>query len=282
MKAAPKPAGSTAFTLVEMTVALAVTAVLVMLMLQVFMSGATLWRQNDEHLDTFREARAALQLMARDLGSVSPVPGLPDQYPVLALQYSPQTAPEDHVNQEIYGLSAVSNSGKGDLCAVGYFCSWSTTINAFVLKRQFTESNTTFQNLQQTLPAGAPMTGQQAFNILFARPTTLTASTTATATQSVDDMASYVWDLEFITPTTDNPPQMVQWPQGYFWKELPEWVEIHFKALGATAARKLQGAPLTRNTWFAGSSSSGADQNIYKHMILPGEQQFVTRVKLCR
>ena len=136
------------------------------------------------------------------------------------------------------------------------------------------------------------MTGAQAFNILYARPTTLAGSSNSAATQSVDDMASYVWDLEFVTPapptpsasdpTKMAPPQMVPWPQGYFWKELPQWVEIHFKALGTTAARKLQGVALTRGAWFPTSASSKADQNIYNHMILPGEQQFVTRVKLCR
>jgi len=265
-----------AFTLVEMVVAIAVTLALVVIMVQIFVSGSNLWTKNNERLDTFREARAALQMMARDLSGVNPVPGLPDQFPVLALQYHPSTAGEDKVNQEVYGLTSVSNSGKSDLCAVGYFCAWDANKSTFVLKRQFTESNTTFANLRQALPLASPMTGQGAFNVLFARPLNSTAAANSTSTQSVDDMASYVWDLQFITPTTGNPPQTVKWPQGYFWKEMPLWVEIRFKALGATAARKLEGSQITRDVWFS------PDSDIYKRMILPNEQQFVTRVKLCR
>lgn len=260
-----------AFTLVEMMVALSVTAVLSVLMLRMFMDSSTIWKSNDERLETFREARAALQLMARELAAVNAAPELPEKFPMLALQHHGDTLPEDYVNQEVYALSATRNTGHSDLCAVGYFCTWDDRRKTFTLRRQATESNATFANLQKALRFGSPMTPSGAFHLLYARPLPNADD------DSLHEIATYVWNLQFIIPhptnqTLPNPP----WPQGSFWKELPEWVEIRFKALGSAAARKLDGQAITRETWFVDSDP------LRQRLILPNEQQFITRVKLSR
>src|SRR5436190_1058694 len=113
-----------AFTLVEMMVTIAVTSVLVVLMFNVFINGSTLWQKNEEKLDTFREARAAMQMITRDFSGMSAIPNLPDQYPILAFQNHSETAAGDKVNQEIYGIVPARNTGRSGLCAVGYFCVW--------------------------------------------------------------------------------------------------------------------------------------------------------------
>ena len=258
-----------AFTLVEMLVALSITALIVVAMMRLFIDGSALWQRNDEKLDTFREARAALQMMARDFAGVRPQAETPDDFPLLALDYHPDTQPEDRVNQELYGLASVRNQGRNDLCAVGYYCGWDDIKSAFVLRRQFTESTTTFGLLQQALPAGAPLNGMQAFQKIYAR-------NLPPGVQSIDDLASYVWDMKVEIPAAGDPPQQLTWPQGKFNRELPSWVEVRFKALGTNAARKIAGKNVTRDIWFQ------PDSPLYHNLILPGAQQFVTRIKLCR
>lgn len=260
-----------AFTLVEMIVALGVTAVLSVLMLRMFMDSSAIWKANDERLETFREARAALQLMARELGAVNAAPELPEKFPMLALRHHADTEPEDQVNQEIYALTATRNAGLSDLCAVGFFCTWDAARKTYTLRRQFAESNTTFARLSTALSATSPMNGAGAFSHLYARPKVEGTD------EPVQEIATFVWNLEFAIPDRANPALTgPPWPQGPFWRELPEWIEIRFKALGASAARKLEGQPVTRETWFDPQSS------LNQRLILPNEQQFITRVKLSR
>lgn len=259
-----------AFTLMELIVAMSVTSVLVVLMLQVFSDSTTAWQRNDEKLDTFREARAAVQMISRDLSQIIPTQSTPDKFPILALDHHENTKDEDKVNQEFYALSAVRNKGRGDLCAVGYYCFWDKDKTAFTLRRQITESTTTFSKLQKALLASGPMSGKAAFDLIYER------KPDETDVQTFDDMACYVWDLKVELPPV--PPSTVApvWPQGYFSKDLPPWIEIRFKALGANATRKLKDHMIKREDWFDDKST------MHQRFILPGEQQFVTRVKLCR
>lgn len=260
-----------AFTLVEMMVALAVTGLLSVLMLRMFMDSSAIWKANDERLETFREARAALQLMARELAAVNAAPELPEKFPMLALRYHGDTAPEDQVNQEVYALTSTRNAGRSDLCAVGFFCVWDETRKTFALRRQFTASDATFTNLRAALNAASPMTSAGAFKLLYAR------SVPTGDTEPIQELANYVWNLEFAIPDRINPALADRkYPQDPFWRELPEWIEIRFKALGASAARKLEGQAVTRATWFDNAAP------LRQRLILPNEQQFVTRVKLSR
>jgi len=266
---------SRAFTLIELIVAISVTTLIVAAMMRLFMDETTLWQRYDQKLDTFREARAAMQMMARDFGGLRPESSAlstdPNQkFPMLALVANPEGKPEDQVNQEIYGLPSVRNKGANDLCAIGYYCTWSDAKNAFVLQRQFTDSSTTFGLLTNALDVNHPTYGAEAFGIIFTRDTKKNTGLT------IDDLASYIWDLKVVTPLTGNPPTQLSWPQGYFDRELPPWVEISFKAVGINAARKIAGSGVTRDTWFQPQST------LYRNLILPNEQQFVTRIKLCR
>ncbi len=260
------------FTLVEMLVALAVTSLLTVLMLRMFTDSSTIWKQQEDRLDTFREARAALQLMARELASVNPAPELAADFPVLALQHHWETEEADKANGEVYALASVPNGGRGDWCAIGYFCGWDAKKSAYVLRRQFADSDDTFANLRTALAAGSPQAGSMAFRTLFARPG---GSHTATE-EATQDVASYIWDLQFAVPPLNPTATPAPYPQGASARALPEWVEIRFRALGLTAARKLEGQGLTRQMWFAKNNPT------YQRLILPGEQQFISRVKLSR
>lgn len=277
------------FTLVEMIVALAVTSVLTVMMLRMFTDSSTIWKREDDRLDTFREARAALQLMARELAAVNPVPevdptpGGGEEFPALAVRYhndTPETEKTTPGNQEIYGLGALPNRGKSDLCAFGYFCQWDDVKKCYVLRRQFADSDETFSRLQLVLKATAPMNYPASFAFLYSRATP--ANSTGPVVEPVQDVATYVWDLQFTLPAPaptaaiPNPVPPKWLDQKIYARELPQWVEIRFKALGSSAARKLEGQTLTRSNWFDTTDVT------YQRFILPGEQQFVTRVKLSR
>jgi|GEM_PF-1788807 len=307
-----------AFTLVEMMVALAVTGVLTVMMLQMFSDSSTIWKTEDDRLDTFREARAALQIMARDFTSAMPLPnatavGITENFPALALrdlQKRSVAGLSKEYYTSAYMLTATPNGGLGDLCAVGYRLEWEPSIDpqdsaaaggsatpspppprtAFALLRQMSQSNTTFARLRETLPLTPAGTffGDNTFKTLYSKdkPTTPSGTNVPLPKPVTEKIGTYIWDLQFSVstepPTTPIPsatPSSTPAPgkNGFYGTKLPAWVEIRFKALGSTATRKLNGNPLvTEELW------SKPDDEAYKRLILPAEQQFITRVKLSR
>jgi type II secretory pathway pseudopilin PulG len=280
----------------ELMVAMGVTSILVVMMLQIFERGSSAWQGNDEKLDTFREARAALQVMARDLSSLSQAPGADavfavptgtpapsggtpastsgtsaQNFPILTLDYHKDTKDEDKVNDEVYGLIGTRNRGLGDWCTVGYYCDWDKNKKAFVLRRQFANSDTTFATLQR-LSRGTPLgTSRALFDEIFVRPL---------PPQLSDALATYVFDFHIDVPDPNDPNKMMARPPGFFNRNMPPWIEIRFKALGANAARKLQDKNITREVWSPTTDSAGPIKDLHDRFILPGEQQFYTRVRL--
>lgn len=260
------------FTLVEMVVAVAITLMLVVLMTQVIGQSNTIWTRSNENADTFREARAALQMMAQEIGQVRAMALPKTTFPLLALQVSPETQPEDQKNEEIYALTSIPNSGKADLCAVGYFCRWNSTLNTYTLARQFSNSDVTYASMKTVFNGASPMSPQAAFGLLYQRA----ASNTSGA--AVDDLAAYVWDLHFMIPNVSGlgAGETTQFPQGYFSLELPPWVEVRCKALGMAAAKHLAQASLSRDVWFSPNSPA------YQTYIRPYQKEFVTRIGLAQ
>jgi prepilin-type N-terminal cleavage/methylation domain-containing protein len=285
-----------AFTLIEMLVALAVTSVLTVMMLQMFTDSSAIWQREDQRLETFRESRAALQLISRELATVlplpsgapaaTPTPGAPatatTAFPALALRGRTArpagSVPTEHFTS-VYALSAIPNSGASDLCAIGYFLEWDnggpdpatgadgTHVPAYRLKRQFGESNNTFARLRTALNASAPRVGQSAFDVLYSP-----AQAPALPAEATQVLASYIWDLEFAVPD----PALPKLDTVYFGNDLPQWIEVRFRALGATSGRKLADQGLTEAIWNDPANPT------YERLIRPGEQQFVSRIKLCR
>src|SRR5438128_4040107 len=155
------------FTLAELLVATGVTAGMVLMlgwMLGSLMSSAS---HANERVDAFRAARAALQLIERDLRNLvrtqwnpdpftNPAPApcfasaisttrvtLPAAYFALDSLYSDPAAG----NQQLYALVAEKTpASSGDLCAVGYYCAWDTQLHAYSLRRFF--RGLTFSDIQ--------------------------------------------------------------------------------------------------------------------------------------
>ncbi len=232
------------FTLVELLVAVAITAVLVALLGRVLVATTDVYRIADQKMDAFRDAKAALQLMTNDLGRAD-ISGNA-QFLNLA-NYSPDSS----YAMEAYAVFPAKNKGKSDLCSVGYYLDWDSTSKTYSLRRFFKDSDTTATSLAKASPD---------FGALYDRTTGTTPET----------IASYVWDLELRPGEGMNAVTLGSDPPSKW-----NWVEIRFKAMSVKAGRKIQqvGA-VDKLTWADPTSAA------YRRYILPDEQQFVTRVSL--
>jgi prepilin-type N-terminal cleavage/methylation domain-containing protein len=229
------------FTLLELLIAVAITAVIVVLLSRVFGATAAQWQAADQRIDAFRDARTALHVIARDLGraNVSANSGM------LALK---EPGPADDYAQEAFAVTPTANSGNADLCAVGYYTEWNASAKTFTLKRQLRESNAIIGDLQ-TLN----------FSALYTKAPAL-----------AEDVAAYVWDLRFYVGLEEVPVPLGNAGPTSQWR----WIEVRFKAMSPNAAKRLRDSAMTQGDW---NNPAG---DIYKRLVLPNEQQFVTRVVL--
>ncbi|MBX7157897.1 MAG: prepilin-type N-terminal cleavage/methylation domain-containing protein [Verrucomicrobiae bacterium] len=237
-----------AFTLLELLISMAVLSLLMALLFQIFELSMRTWQNAEQRTDAFREARAALHIISRDLRNT--LRGNSQVATLILGERSPSPTPP---NQEIYALTTVKNNGgKSDVCAVGFYCYWDDSRGAFMLKRYFRNSDDTFPLL------GNP---SQLFQPAPANRDNATDST----------LAAYVWDFQVTALDTNgavmNYPLTVK-------TNLPASVQVEFKALNAQATRKIKAQGIDPNGWFEKGSE------MYRNSIQPYVQQFTTRIPL--
>ena len=199
-----KPA---AFTILETLVAVAVLGMLLVLLLNILQSSTDLWRGVENRAETYREARAAMQVISRDLNNLLPSTNTThfifstNQLAFLALM--PRESQLD--------------TSLGDVCTVGYLFAYDNKSpvagddgrQSYNLYRYFVESNETFTNLSQgpdLFPDFDSSTNRSeilarnvvAFNVSYL---TVNGTATTTWTQSV---ASPMPDLVEIRITAVN------------------------------------------------------------------------------
>lgn len=261
-----------AFTLVELLVATAITAVIVVMLGTMFGSLSTTSLRANQRIDSFRDARAALQMIQRDLSGlvrtqwdvkttpVPPPPPTPITRPAAYLALKNLYVDPSGDNQQIYALVAAKNSGPGDVCSVGYYCRWDSTRNSYSLHRFFRDSAATYTNI--------------ASSVSYADDASL-----YTPSASDEVLASYVWNLR-ITPfdaagaplapaypyvcdassTTNTPP--------------PAVIEISFKAMSPNAARAAIATGAGSDVWMTPTNA------LHQRLIAPHAYEFRTRIKL--
>ena len=208
-----------AFSLAELLVAMGITVLLVALLGRVLIAATSVWQLSDQRIDAFRDARAALQLMTVDL-SRADVNG--NAQMLTLAKYSTDSS----YAVEAYAVSPMKNTGKSDLCAVGYYLDWDATAKAYSLRRFVKDSNTTAVSLAISSPD---------FGTLYDRTKGTTPET----------LASYVWDLR-ISPGEGSSAISLGGDPATKWN----WVEVRFKAMSVKAGRKLQAsAAVSQATW---------------------------------
>src|SRR5438132_205603 len=256
-----------AFTLVELLIATGITVAMVLMlgwMLGSLMSTAS---HATQRVDAFRDARAALQVMERDLRNLvrtqwttpTQPQTLPTAYFALDNIYTDAVAG----NQQLYALvSAKTTASSGDVCAVGYYCRWDDQLHAYTLRRFFRDSAATFTVMQGAVSYAAD-----------------SALYTPSASDAV--LAAYVWNLKIkmydtggavisADPSCSPAPCYICDLHATSPKTLPAAIEISFNVMSPQAARTVMSV-----------SSNPADwMNMSANLVAPHAYQFRSRINL--
>jgi type II secretory pathway pseudopilin PulG len=272
-----------AFTLVELLIATGITVAMVLmlgLMLGSLMGSAS---HVTARVDAFRDARAALQMIERDLRNLvrtqwspdpftNPTPApcaastisttrvtLPAAYFALKDIYADPATASNH-NQQLYALVAAKTAGSsGDVCAVGYYCQWDNQLRAYTLRRFFRDSTATFAVMQ-----GA---GSYAGDSVLYTPG-----------PSDPVLAAYVWNFK-VTTYDANGTVITTYPcvcdQAAATPIMPPAaLEISFNAMSPQAARTVMSVSSSPNDWMDTTTQN------YQRLIAPHTYQFRSRINL--
>jgi type II secretory pathway pseudopilin PulG len=241
-----------AFTIVELLIAATMTIVIVAMLGTMLGSLMGTASHANQRIDSFREARSALQLIERDLAGLIHAPSSA-YFLVTNLTYSDPATTKARQNKP-FGTS----NAPGDLCAVGYYSSWDATNHCYALHRYFRDSAATF-NFFKGLGAGK-----------YVSPITLYAPGTTDET-----IASYVWNMQVTCYKADGTidttfPMEVGLPG----VTLPAAIEVSFTAMSSSAAKPMMSASSNPNDWMTTTSKN------YQTLIAPHAYQFRTRINL--
>ena len=266
-------ARTSAFSLIELMVAMAVMSLLLVLLLNMVDSGTKLWRVNENRVDSYREARAALGIIARDLQNALTATNNPNQFALNSSSVFSKLPSEAVTDTNLAAgfffltalpLSAQEASNKSDVCQVGYFMGFgksssasNSPINTMNIYRYILSSDETFQALQSA-SGGSPFTNTLStlgskVELLARNVTRFTARAfTVTSNNTLSDFAA----------STNTP--------------LPDLVEVSITAINQEAGKKLGNTSADFSAWTSTNSP------LYSNVVSPVEQTFTTRVKLNR
>jgi len=145
---------SSAFSLLELLVAISVLCILLVILLNIVQGATNLWRSSENKVEAYREGRAALQIISSDLRHVlastntnffrRDISSYPNSTNVAFLATLP--------------LSSQETNSLSDVCTVGYFLAYDnkspvsgiTGRQSYNLYRYFVESNETFAKLSDS------------------------------------------------------------------------------------------------------------------------------------
>lgn len=170
-----RPTRQRGFTLIELLVATTVLSLMLLFLFSVFDQTTKAWQAGERKIDAFREARAALFMIRRDLLGAM----IDDQSPMVfdrlgeTIGFSGALAPAE-VGSNLFFLTRLPPAVQGannasNLCTVGYYIAWMRSaagadqaanfsfnlIRYFIPSGQPGNNNGTIANLLAFLNAGA-------------------------------------------------------------------------------------------------------------------------------
>lgn len=255
-----------AFTILELLVAMAVMAGLLVLLLGVVDSATKLWRQNENRADAYREARAALGIIARDLQNLVPTTNSgdflinADAFPLLASVGG--IVANTNAGSAVFFLSALPAraqdpaSNRSEVCQTGCFLAFgksssvsNSPVNTMNLYRYILSSDPTFHRLtnssQPLFPGDLATTGDPRVELLARNITGIS-------------LRAYTANSNALEPFISSPAT-----------PLPDLVEISLSAINQDAAKKL-----------GANAAAWTDTN--SPAITSALQTFTTRIKVNR
>jgi prepilin-type N-terminal cleavage/methylation domain len=254
------------FTLLEILVALAVLSLLIVVLMSMVDSGTKLWRENENRVEAYREARAALSMMERDLRNAV-ARGNTNFIRINEQAFARLQESDVQKNTNwagaIFFLSAQPaaaqefTANRGDLCEVGYFLAYGNSSSgpltsgggkSMNLYRYFRSSDGTFSNLSSGASA------------LFANVTITGAET--------DLLARNIKAFRLVPYHLDASGNCVPYNPALY-GAMPNLLEVSVTALNQDVSRKLE----TVDDW-TGSNA------VLTNLIAPVEQVFTTRIRL--
>lgn len=269
-KPVPARTGRHGFTLLELLVSITVLTLLLVILLSMVDTATKLWRTNENRVDAYREARAAINMIANDLASAyaSSDPDLfftqKDSNLTIAAAET-----EPGLDGSLFFLTALpseaqggnATSDKGELCGVGYFLAYA---NTSILPRSKADKSLNlyryFQGSDATFDALRGGTGLRKL-VQDTPPTT-------GATGNAEVLAKNITGFEINAYSTSNSTATGLTP---FTKSsttpVPDVVEIRLKALNNDTARRLKG---NESAWKTANNPATKQE----------ERTFVVRVRI--
>ena len=127
-----QPATSSAFTLVELLIAMTILALLAILLVSLLGGVNRAWVSGEQQAETFQDGRAVLELMSRELAQTVISPRL--QF----VQNPTLTGITQRANSgSLFWQAGLASTNSGNLSEVGYYLSENTTQHTFQLNRFF-------------------------------------------------------------------------------------------------------------------------------------------------
>lgn len=263
-----------AFTLLEVMVAMAIMAILLVLLLNMVDSGAKLWRVNENRVDSYREARAALGIMSRDLQNALAATNSTGQFLLNADAFSHLASVGNLVSDTNQGagmlfLTALpakaqdTSSNKSDICQVGYFLAFgkssspaNSPLNTMNIYRYILSSDPTFERLTNL---SAPIFPSD-LSTLNPNQVELLARNVTRFTARAYTVTNNTFSAFSASPATP----------------LPDLVEISISAINQETGKNLGTDAGDFGTWTSTNTAA------YTNIVGPAEQTFTTRIKLNR
>lgn len=226
----PRPKAPEGFTLLELLVATVMFALLIAVLFGMVDSVTKLWRASENRAESYREARAALNLIASDLRSafVSTNTNYFSTNITPAFDASSGDSALFFISVLPSGAQA-EGSSLGDLCQVGYYLKYGSNgagaeqRGSYSLYRFFKESNETFTDLTRNDP-------------LFHHSST-----------NVELLARNIpfFKIRYYTVRSDG--FIVSWTRSTN-TPLPNFLELELTAYNNDAVRRLDGSSAWKNT----------------------------------
>lgn len=238
------------FTLIELLVAMAVLCLLVVMLFSMVEAATRLWKDNENRVDAYREARAALNVITDDLRNI-----LSSTDTNFFSTNTIGTKSADASDTGLFFLTSMPKSGQpannvGDVCAVGYYL-------------QFAKQNSGFGG---TNAADPTQLGYQLFRSIYGSD--LTYTNVATGSSPLNNLASPTSsggpDAEILARNIvsmsvscyqTNASGFQPWAYSVT-TPMPQMIEVKLVAISDEAAKRLGGLKANWTTNNAVVSSS--------------------------